>query len=122
MKMFGFGQFDCWQDEADGSVHFQSPVSVDKVLGGLQGPDIASAATIAPTALFHGVSGVAAIVTITNPPGFGARAHMLFLNPTGLWTWTAAGNIAIAGSAVVNKLLVFMWDTVRSKYNPSNIA
>ena len=68
-------------------------------VGGLQnsvfGPDLASAGTIAPTGLVTNVTGAAAIVTITPPwPGFGGP---IFLVAQGIFTWTAAGNIAVAG-------------------------
>jgi hypothetical protein len=60
------------------------------------GPAIASAATVAPTAGIHSVTGTAAIVNITVPwPGF--TGSITFL-PTAIWTWTAAGNIQTAGT------------------------
>lgn len=60
------------------------------------GAPIASAATVAPTAGIHSVTGTAAIVTIT-PPWAGFTGPVTFL-PTAIWTWTAAGNIQVAGT------------------------
>ena len=37
--------------------------------------------------------------------------------PDGLFTWTATGNIALAGTAVVNKALTLTYDG--TKWNPS---
>jgi hypothetical protein len=66
------------------------------------------------------VSGTAAMVNITVPyPGFSGKITLL---PTGVFTWTAAGNIALAGSAVVGKALDFTYDPVAAKWYPSYIA
>lgn len=72
------------------------------------GSAVASAATIAATGNIFHVTGTAAIVTITVPNGTlpGIR---LTLIPDAIFTWTAAGNIALAGTAVVNKALIFTW-------------
>jgi hypothetical protein len=42
--------------------------------------------------------------------------------PDGAFTWTTAGNIALAGTAVVNKALTFLWDAKNSKWVPNYIA
>lgn len=80
---------------------------------------IASAATIAPTKQATYVSGTAAINTITTP--FGGNNGYLTIIPTGIFTWTTAGNIAIAGTAVVNRALIFTYDVTAVKWYPSYI-
>jgi len=66
------------------------------------------------------VSGTQAMVNITVPyPSFQGRITLL---PTAIFTWTAAGNIALAGSAVVGKALDFIYNPVTGKWYPSYIA
>lgn len=82
------------------------------------GPDIASAATIAPTALCHVVTGAVAIVTITPPdPNF---CGFIVLIAGGAFTWTAAGNITLASAAAqtVGKAVVFFYNPVTAKWSP----
>ncbi len=89
-------------------------------LGQIVGADIASAATIAPVALIHRVTGTAAVVNITVPyTGF---SGIVILLPTAVWTWTAAGNIALAGSAVVGKANIFTYNSVTALWYPNYIA
>lgn len=82
---------------------------------------VASAAgAILPSGpLFH-VTGTAAVTGFTVPVG-GVAAGFCII-PDGAFTWTTAGNIALAGTAVTNKLLCFIWDGTNSKYIPSYIA
>ena len=65
------------------------------------------------------VSGTNAITGFTNPAGIGV-GFCVQIVPSGIFTWTAAGNIALAGTAVVNKLLTFCWNG--TKWIPSYIA
>lgn len=65
------------------------------------------------------VSGTNAITGFTNPAGL-APGFTVSIIPSGIFTWTAAGNIALAGTAVVNKLLTFTWSG--TKWVPSYIA
>lgn len=85
-------------------------------------PTIASAGTIAPTVGITFISGVAAIGTITAPAPLTSGGGTITLIPTGLFTWTAAGNIAIAGVAVVGKALTMTWDNTSAKWYPSYVA
>ena len=82
-------------------------------------PTIASAATIAPTALISFVSGVVAVVTITPPTNILVTGGQLTLIPTGIFTTTTAGNIALASTAVVGKALVMTYDAITTKWYPS---
>lgn len=93
-------------------------------LHGLEGtlgaaPTIASAATIAPTTPFVFVSGTTAIVTITPPAPLATSGGEITLIPTGIWTTTTAGNIALASTAVVGKALRFVYDSSTTKFYPS---
>ena len=72
------------------------------------GAVLASAATIAPTAGIHHVSGVAVISTITPPANFSSGSITLI--PDGIFTLTTGGNIALAATAVVNKALILTYD------------
>jgi hypothetical protein len=65
------------------------------------------------------ISGTNAITGFTNPAGVGV-GWVIQIVPSGVFTWTAAGNIALAGTAVVNKLLTFTWSG--TKWVPNYIA
>jgi hypothetical protein len=85
---------------------------------------VASAAgSVVPSGpLFH-VTGTSAITgfTVASMIGF-ANAGCFTIIPDAIFTWTAAGNIALAGTAVVNKALTFCWEQTNSKWVPSYIA
>lgn len=94
------------------------------VLGGLRAtnaaaPTIASAAVIAPTKEITFISGVTAINTITAPAPISAAGGQITLIPTGLWSTTLAGNIALATVAVVGKALILTYDVTTTKWYPS---
>lgn len=83
------------------------------------GTTVASGTTIAATGTIFHVSGTSAVVTITVPNGW-APGNSIYLIPDAVFTFTAAGNVALAGSAVVNKILILTWSG--SKWVPSYIA
>jgi len=85
-------------------------------------PTVASATTIAPTTPIAFVSGTTAVVTITAPSPISAGGGTITLIPTGVFTWTTAGNIALAGTAVVSKALTMTYDVTTTKWYPSYIA
>lgn len=90
-------------------------------LNSVIGPLIASAATIAPTHLIHPVSGTTAIVTITPPAT--DFSGMLILISIGIWTWTAAGNIAVLGTTTAALgCVIFVYNPDTSKWYPSRVA
>ena len=82
---------------------------------------VASAAgAILPSGpLFH-VTGAEAVTGFTLPVGFTGGSFTII--PDGTFTWTTAGNISLAGTAVVNKSLTFTWDSNAGKFTPSYIA
>lgn len=84
-------------------------------------PTIASAATIAPTTSIVFISGTAAIDTITAPTPISAGGGRLTLIPTGVFTWTTAGNIALSGTAVVSRALDLVYDVTTTKWYPSYV-
>ncbi|HEY1533771.1 MAG TPA: hypothetical protein VGF76_07120, partial [Polyangiaceae bacterium] len=79
---------------------------------------VASAAgLITPSGpLFH-ITGTAAITGFNVPVGFQSGGFCAI--PDGAFTTTNATNIAIASTAVVNKLLCWTWDDTNSKFVPS---
>lgn len=80
--------------------------------------------TVPSGPLFH-QTGAGAVVSYGIPLGFNGTAFgggCFNIIPDTAFTWTAAGNIALAGTAVVNKLLTFCWDVTNSKWIPSYIA
>ena len=85
-------------------------------------PTIASAATIAPTKPITFISGTAAVVTITAPSPISLGGGSIVLIPTGAFTWTTAGNIAVLGTAVVSKALTLVYDVTTAKWYPSYVA
>ena len=85
-------------------------------------PTIASATTIAPTTPIAFVSGTTAVVTITAPAPISTGGGSIILIPTGAFTWTTAGNIAVLGTAVVSKALTLVYDVTTAKWYPSYVA
>jgi len=81
---------------------------------------VASAAgLITPSGpLFH-VTGALAITGFNVPEGFNGGGFAII--PDGTFTWTTANNIAVAGTAVISRLLIFTWDPVTGKFYPSYV-
>lgn len=97
---------------------YANPGGLMKNLYGGVVPSVAGVLTLPGDALIYNVSGALAITGITPPyPTF---TGFIILIPSGLWTWTAAGNIGLAGSAAVGKALIFAYDG--TKWWPSNVA
>jgi hypothetical protein len=84
-------------------------------------PTIASATTIAPTTPIAFVSGTTAVVNITAAAPISTGGGAITLIPTGIFTWTTAGNIALAGTAVVSKALTMTYDVTTAKWYPSYV-
>lgn len=82
---------------------------------------LASATTLVPKTEVVRVTGTTAIVNIT-PPAVSGYSTVLYVIPTGIFTWTAAGNIGLAGTAVVGKLIVFVYSKSQNKWYPSVVA
>jgi hypothetical protein len=84
-------------------------------------PTLASGTVITPMKSISFVSGTSAISTVVPTHFAGAGGTVTFI-PTGVFTWTTAGNIALAGTAVVNKALTMTYDSGTLKWYPSYIA
>jgi hypothetical protein len=82
-------------------------------------PTIASATTIAPTALITFVSGITSIATITPPTGLLTTGGQITIIPKGVFATTTTGNIALITTAVVSKALIMTYDAVTTKWYPS---
>lgn len=60
---------------------------------------------------------VVAVVTITPPyPSFSGPIYVI---PGAAFTWTAAGNIATTGTAVVGKVIIFVYSPSTGKWYAS---
>jgi hypothetical protein len=71
------------------------------------GAALKSAGTLTLTNPIHHVSGVQAIKTIEPPEGF---TGPVWLVPDGLWTTIVGGNIGLASTAVVGRVLMLVFD------------
>jgi len=101
----------------DGTSWFVTSGKLDAT--GAAAPTIASATTIAPITRIVLISGTAAIATITPPSPISLGGGTIILIPTGVFTTTAAGNIAIASTAVVSKAIHMTYDVTTAKWYPS---
>lgn len=83
-------------------------------------PTIDSATTIAPTALITFISlGVTPVVTITPPTSLLTTGGQITIIPTGIFSTTTAGNIALVTTTVVGKALIMTYDATTTKWYPS---
>ena len=100
-----------------------SSTTANRIFGvnstGQVAPTIASAATIAPTKQITFISGTTAINTITAPTGIATTGGQVTLIPTGIFTTTTAGNIALTSVAVVSRALIMTYDATTAKWYPS---
>lgn len=81
---------------------------------------VASAAGLTTVSgpLFH-ITGTNAITGFTLPIGFTGGGFCAI--PDGAFTWTTATNIALAGTAVVSRVVCFTWDSNAGKWYPSYV-
>jgi hypothetical protein len=84
-------------------------------------PTIASAATIAPVNPIVFVSGTTTINTITAPAPISTYGGSIKIIPTGAFATGTSGNIAIASTAVVSKMLEMTYDVQSAKWYPSYV-
>lgn len=91
----------------------------------IQTGTVASAAgAITPSGPYFDISGTSAITGFNIPLGFDTNKGGCFTaKPTGIWTWTAAGNIATAGTVTAATTPVtFCWDVAAQKWIPSRLS
>jgi len=103
-----------WRD-----LHISRNIFAEFVINNTSDITVASATTIAPVHPVQFVSGAVAIVTITPPTAMALLGGRITLIPTGAFTWTNGGNIAIAGTAVVGRALDMVWQSFATKWFPS---
>lgn len=102
---------------------WQNPWAATSTWG--QTATVASAAgAVTPSGPYFNISGTAAITGFNIPIGFNTSLGGCFTaNPTGIWTWTAAGNIATAGTTTAATTPVtFCWNVASQKWIPSRLA
>jgi hypothetical protein len=84
-------------------------------------PTVASATTITATGDRFHVTGTTPTATINLPPGFVEGSITIIADA--IWTWTAAGNIAAAGTVTTaGTSVVFNYDAATGKWSPSRVA
>lgn len=91
---------------------------------GFSGSIVGTATELPPGAYYHR-SGTVALVTLTLPAGVvsGAEINIVFDGSAAGLTWTAAGNISVAGTATTAQSLVtFVYDAGITKWIPSRLA
>jgi len=81
-------------------------------------PSVAGA--LVPTYPITRVSGTEAITSITIP--YAGFQGTIILIPTAAFTWTTAGNIQVAGTAVAGRSLFFTYDPNAVKWYSHAIA
>jgi hypothetical protein len=86
--------------------------------------DLASASTVTPVYAINRVTGTTTINTIAVPDVFSTGTNTsgtITFIPAGVFAWTTAGNIALAGTAVVGKALTFTFLPGIDKWYPSYV-
>lgn len=116
MPLIGTGPSEVPVNGMLGEMAYRNEVGIISSLN--TAPTIASATTVQPMAPITLISGTAAIVTITVPPRFVGGGQVTFI-PTGVYTTTTAGNIALASTAVVGRAMTFFYDVTTTKWYPS---
>jgi hypothetical protein len=99
-----------------GRLAFLDYIGVDDV--GTYVPTIASAASITVSTQIVFVSGTITISNI-NPPSTFANGGLITLIPTGKFSLSTTGNIAIAVSAEVSKPIYLTYEATTNKWYPS---
>ena len=109
------------QDGSSDTDYFAGFVQHDQIIQQKMGSAIASASTIAPTTPVVHVTGTTAIATITVPTQCGTSGYSctVRLIPDGAFTTTTGGNIALASTAVVSRVLEMTYDPASAKWYPS---
>ena len=100
---------------------FNNPLSL--VSAGLTTSVASVAGATLPSGPLFIITGTNAVTGWTIPVGFNATSAgygcFSVIGGSGPATWTAAGNIAVAGTFTANKLFVFCWNPSTSKFQPS---
>jgi len=103
-----------------GNIYTTTSITSNLVSTGTAAPTIVAAATIAPvTGIVFVSTSATPIVNITAPFPISTNGGQITLIPTGAFTTTAAGNIALPSTAVISRPLIMTYDSVTSKWYPS---
>jgi hypothetical protein len=82
-------------------------------------PTIVTGVTIAPNTGITFVSGAGSIQTIIPPANFGIAGGTIYLIPQSGWVTILGGNIALATTAVIGKVLILAYDSGTGLWYPS---
>lgn len=87
----------------------------------------AAAGTITPSGPLFTITGAGAVTGFNIPVGFnattsGGGCFVVRADTATTATWTAAGNISIAGTFTPNKAFTFCWDANTSKFVPNAVS
>jgi hypothetical protein len=87
----------------------------------------ATAGAITPSGPLFTITGAGAVTGFNIPVGFnattsGGGCFVVRADTATTATWTAAGNISIAGTFTPNKMFTFCWDAATSKFVPNAIS
>lgn len=103
-----------------GEIYYSAPNRIPGTPAMSTGSNVASAATITIAAEITHITGTTQITTINAISSAGTGyGNCVRLIPDGLWTTGTAGNIALATTAVVSKMLEMCYDPGTSKWYPS---
>lgn len=86
---------------------------------------VAGAATNVATGPYFHLTGTVAMVNLTAPAGYieGGEITIVFDGSAAGLTWTAAGNISVAGTATTaGSAVTFIFDQGSAKWHPSRLA
>lgn len=104
---------------------FNNPLSGSG--GGVTANVAAAAGAITPSGPFFRITGSGAVTGFNIPIGFNATAagygcFVVRADTATTATWTAAGNISVAGTFTPNKDFTFCWDAGTSKFVPNAVS
>lgn len=83
---------------------------------------VAAATTITPSGQYFHITGTTATATI-NLPSTDFLEGSIYVIADAVWTWTTAGNIAVAGTVTTaGSMVTFFWDGAKQLWYPSRLA
>lgn len=107
-----------------GVMNYATIISGNGLPGGIASVAL-TGATVLPLAKAAFFNGTVALVTITPWVGIsdGSTVKLIFTGSGSGLTWTAAGNIAVLGTATTaGSTVEFTWSVANSKFYPSRLA
>ena len=98
---------------------FTTPNIIGVSGSGGPAPTIASSTTVAPVSDIVFISGITTIQTITPPAPITTKGGFIDIIPTGIFLTGLLGNIGLASTSVVSKVLRMTYDPTTLKWYPS---